>query len=135
MKTKTFFNFLAIGAVVIGLGVTSCKKHKAFKDENGQASEDSRTAQGENDAAMNDVNTEIGNNAILHGRLANTSESSSIQKALGITAAGYSVDTTGASQGTIKINYNGVTVNNRTRTGSIRLTVVDYALGKRWKNP
>jgi hypothetical protein len=84
---------------------------------------------------MNEVNTEVGNNTLLHGRSINgASSAQAIQKALGITATGYTVDTTGAYTGTIKINYNGVTVNNRTRTGSIRLTIIDYVNGKRWKD-
>lgn len=133
MKTKLFTPFVIASAVLM-LGLTSCKKNKEFKQENGQSSEDSRTAQSENDAAMSDVNTEIGNNNLMHGRLSGPSGASAIQKALGITATGYTVDTTGAYMGTIKINYNGVTVNNRNRTGSIRLTIVDYVNGKRWKD-
>ena len=64
--------------------------------------------QTENDQANNDINTEVGNNTLLHGRSINGSSSSTaIQKQLGITATGYTIDTTGAHLGTIKINYNG----------------------------
>ncbi|MBA3663892.1 MAG: hypothetical protein H0W61_06750 [Bacteroidetes bacterium] len=135
MNTKSLFNSALIVAIALTLGLSSCKKRKAFKEEDGQTSEDSRTAQSENDASISDVNTEIGNNTLLHGRLVTPSEAAQVQKALGVTAAAYTIDTTGAYTGTIKINYNGTTVNNRTRTGSIRLTIIDYALGKRWKNP
>lgn len=135
MKTKTLLGSFFIAAIAFTMGLTSCKKKKAFKEEDGQTSEDSRTAQSENDAAMNEVNTEVGNNTFLHGRSTSPSEAAAIKKALGITATGYTVDTTGAHLGTIKINYNGTTVNNRNRTGSIRLTIVDYVNGKRWKNP
>lgn len=113
------------------LAFTSCKKKQAFKNEDGQASADNRTVQSENDAAVNDVNTEISNSTLLRGR---TSNGASIQSVLGITATGYTVDTTGIHQGTIKINYDGTTINNRTRTGSIRLTIQNYAQGKRWKD-
>lgn len=113
------------------LAFTSCKKKQAFKNEDGQASADNRTVQSENDAAVNDVNTEISNNSLLRGR---TSGATSIQRVLGITATGYNVDTTGIHQGTIKINYDGTTINNRSRTGSIRLTIQNYAQGKRWKD-
>ncbi len=110
---------------------TACKKRKAFKEEDGQASSDSRNVITENEAAVNDINLEVGNNSKLHGR--NSSTASSLQSALGISATGYLVDTTGAYQGTIKINYDGTVINNRKREGSIRLTIVDYASGKRWK--
>lgn len=131
MKTKSIlFGFSGI-LLVSALAFSSCKKKQAFKNEDGQASTDNRTVQSENDAAVNDVNSEISNNAFLRGR---SSGNTSINNVLGITATGYNVDTTGAYQGTIKINYNGTTVNNRTRTGSIRLTIQNYAQGKRWKD-
>lgn len=110
---------------------TACKKRKAFKNEDGEASSDSRNVITENEAAVNDINTEVGNNLKLHGR--SSSGASSLQSALGISATGYMVDTTGAYLGTIKINYDGTVINNRKREGSIRLTILDYAAGKRWK--
>lgn len=130
MKTKGLLFGISGLLLASVLTFTACKKKQAFKKEDGQASADNRTVQSENDAAVNDVNTEIGNNAFLHGR---TSGSASIKSALGITATGYTIDTTGAHLGTIKINYDGTTINNRTRTGAIRLTIQNYAAGKRWK--
>lgn len=131
MKTKhLLFGFTGL-LLASMLAFTSCKKKQAFKNEDGQASADNRTVQSENDAAVNDVNTEISNSTLLRGR---TSNGASIQSVLGITATGYTVDTTGIHQGTIKINYDGTTINNRTRTGSIRLTIQNYAQGKRWKD-
>ncbi len=130
MKTKGLLFGISGLLLASVLMFTACKKKQEFKKEDGQASADNRTVQSENDAAVNDVNTEIGNNTFLHGR---TSGTASIKNALGITATGYTIDTTGAYQGTIKINYDGTTINNRTRTGSIRLTIQNYAAGKRWK--
>lgn len=132
-KTKLIYS-LSILMLGTALVFTSCKKKKAFKEEDGQSSADNRTVQTENDQANNDINTEVGNNTLLHGRSINGSSSSTaIQKQLGITATGYTIDTTGAHLGTIKINYNGTTVNNRTRTGSIRLTILNYPT-KKWKD-
>jgi hypothetical protein len=130
MKTKGLLFGISGLLLASTLTFTACKKKQEFKKEDGQASTDNRTVQSENDAAVNDINTEIGNNNLLHGR---TSGSASIQSALGITATGYTIDTTGVHQGTIKINYDGTTINNRTRTGSIRLTIQNYTGGKRWK--
>lgn len=131
MKTKSLLFGISGVLLASALAFSSCKKNQAFKNEDGQASTDNRTVQSENDAAVNDINTEISNNSFLRGR---SSGGASINGVLGITATGYSVDTTGAYQGTIKINYDGTTINNRSRTGSIRLTIQDYAQGKRWKD-
>lgn len=131
MKTKNLVFGIPGLLLASALMFTACKKKQEFKKEDGQASADNRTVQSENDAAVNDVNTEISNNSFLRGR---TSNGTSIKNVLGITATGYNVDTTGAHLGTIKINYDGTTVSNRTRTGSIRLTIQNYTQGKRWKD-
>lgn len=130
MKTTRAIFGISVLLLASALTFSACKKKQAFKNEDGQASTDNRTVQSENDAAINDINTEVSNNSILRGR---SSEAASIKNALGITATGYTIDTTGAYQGTIKINYDGTTISNRTRTGSIRLTIQNYASGKRWK--
>ncbi|MDX2174467.1 MAG: hypothetical protein SFY56_15295 [Bacteroidota bacterium] len=131
-KNKLIYALCAL-MLTTALVFTGCKKKKAFKNEDGQASTDNRTVQTENDNATNDVNTVVGDNALLHGRTSSSAGTNALHSALGITAVDYSIDTNGAHSGTIKINYNGTTVNNRTRTGSIKLTILDYSTGKRWK--
>lgn len=133
MKTNKLILSVATLFMCGSMVFTSCKKKQAFKEEDGQSSSDSRTVQSENDAAVSDVNTVVGDNGLLHGRGANSNGLNQLQTALGITATGYSVDTTGAYTGTIKINYDGTVINNRKREGSIRLTIIDYSTGKRWK--
>jgi hypothetical protein len=134
MKKNKLIYSLSIVLLSSALLFTGCKKNKAFKNEDGQSSTDNKNVQSENDAAVNDVNTEIGNNSFLHGRSASASGVNSLQSALGITSNPYTVDTNGAYMGTIKINYDGVTVvNNRKRSGSIKLTILNYSTGKRWK--
>lgn len=134
MKSTKFILSLSIIAIAGSMIFSSCKKRQAFKNEDGQASSDSRNVISENDAAVSDVNTVVGNNALLHGRGNSANGINAIQSALGITSTGYTIDTTGAYLGTIKINYDGTVINNRKREGSIRLTILDYASGKRWKN-
>ena len=131
MTTKKVLFAVSIFAFAMVITITGCKKRKAFNNEDGQASADTRTAQGENDAAVSDINQTVSEQPLLHGR---TSSPQSINAVLG-NICGLSVDTNGAYMGTIQLNYNGTTCNNRTRTGSIKLTIVDYAQGKRWKNP
>lgn len=129
MKTKQLFASLLIAALTITMGLTSCKKKKAFKEENGQASEDSRAAMGETDAVMAESNAAMGETKSLHGRYNSNQAIAPLA-----TPCGYSVDTASAfASGMIKINYNGTVCSNRKREGSIRLTIQDYASGKRWK--
>ena len=134
MKKNKLIYSLSLLVLAGSLVFTSCKKKKAFKEEDGQTSADNKSVQSENDAAVNEINTEAGNNTLLHGRSSSAAGVNGLQALLGITALSYSVDTNGAHLGTIKINYDGVTVvNNRKRTGSIKLTILNYATGKRWK--
>lgn len=130
MKTNKLIYALSLFILIGSLSLTSCKKRKAFKEEDGQASADNRTTQSENDNAINDVNQVISDNGSLHGRLTGNQ---TIAGVLG-NICGLSVDTNGMSVGKVTLNYSGVTCNNRTRTGSIRLTILSYTAGVRWKN-
>lgn len=134
MKKSKLIYSLSLVIMVAALIFTSCKKKKAFKEEDGQCSTDNRNVQTENDNANNDINKVISENNLLHGRTyAATSGSDFINKTLGINANPYTIDTNGAYMGTIKVIYNGVTESNRTRTGAIKLTIQNYSSGKRWK--
>lgn len=128
MKTVKFLNTLAILVISGSLMFTSCKKKDPESNEDGQTSADSRTAISESDNAINDANTIINDNTLLHGK---TMGSSAITTA---TICGMTLDTNGIHQGTVKLNYSGITCNNRTRTGSIRLTILSYTTGARWKD-
>jgi hypothetical protein len=130
MKSKAILFLAAIAVMSMLIGTTGCRKRKAFKNEDGQASVDARNAQGENDAAVGDINDVISNEPTLNGK------SSGNAGTQGVTGniCGLDVDKSQASTGVVLLNYNGTTCNNRKREGSIRLTILDYALGKRWKD-
>ena len=126
MKTKNLLLAISCCVVAASLTFTSCKKKEDKKDESGQASSDSRQAISENDASINDINQTISDYPNMHGRTSQSAQTNTI--------GGLSIDTTGSYMGTIKLNYDGVTVvNNRKRGGSIRLTILNYASGQRWK--
>lgn len=129
MKTNKFIYTLALIVLSGSLVFTSCKKKQAFKDEDGQTSEDNRTAQTENDNAINDVNQVISDNALLHGK---TGSPQTISSVLG-NICGLTIDTTLRASGIIQLNYSGISCNNRTRSGSIKLTFRNYPTVK-WKN-
>ena len=135
MKTNKLILSLAAIFICGSMVFTSCKKKKAFKDEDGSSSSDSRNVQSENDAAVSDINSEVGNVANLHGRSGSTNGINAIHSALGITATGYTVNLADTANGSITIVYNGTVVNNRKREGSIKLTILDFAppIKKRWK--
>ena len=126
MKTKNLL--LVISCVLIATSVTftSCKKKEEKVDESGQTSSDSRQAIGENDASIDDINKTVSDYPLMHGRTSGAAQAAA-------TICGLSVDTLGSYTGTIKLNYNGTTCNNRTRTGSVRLTIINYTSGQRWK--
>lgn len=130
MKANPFLRTLAIACFGALLSFSACKKDDkkdAVPDESGQASSDSRQAISENEASVNDINQTISDYPLMHGKVASNS-------AVLTTICGLDVDTIGSYMGTIKLNYNGTVCNNRKREGSIRLTIIDYATGKRWKN-
>ncbi|MCC6182060.1 MAG: hypothetical protein IT237_09515 [Bacteroidia bacterium] len=130
MKTSKILLAVIALSVIGAVTFSSCRKSKAFRKEDGQTSADSRTAQGENDAAISDINDVVSNQPLLHGRTNGTSNSNGIMGNI----CGLTVDTNGAYMGTINLHFNGTTCNNRTREGDIRLTILDYASGKRWKD-
>jgi hypothetical protein len=129
MKTKHIFSAFTIFLVTGLLFMASCKKRQAFKNEDGQTSIDNRNVQSENDNAVSDINNVISNQPLMNGRTASPSNTNGVLSNI----CGLVVDTTGAHLGTITLNFNGTSCNNRTRTGSIKLTIIDYASGKRWK--
>lgn len=118
--------FSLVSSVIL---LQSCKKKEKetpVADESGQSSEDNRNAQSENESAVNDINTFLQDDSGLRGKGTEVSGTTG-------TVCGMTVDTTGRYTGTVKLNFNGTTCNNRTRTGSIRLTVQNYNTGKRWR--
>jgi hypothetical protein len=125
MMTKKFLLNTTVMCLGLMLTISSCKKKEDKMDESGQASSDSRQAISENDASINDINQTISDYPLMHGRASSSQNVNSI--------CGLTVDTVGSYMGTIKLNYNGTSCNNRTRTGSIRLTIINYASGQRWK--
>lgn len=133
MTTNQFLLKTAILCTGVLLTFSGCKKTTTtttttpIDDESGQESKDSRQAISENDASINDINQTLSDNVLMHGRLTSGNK-------LTTTICGLDVDTNGSYIGTIKLNYNGTVCNNRKREGSIKLTIVNYAAGERWKN-
>jgi hypothetical protein len=81
----------------------------------------------ENDAATKDINEAVSKQFALRGK--GTSATEVAEDICGLT-----VDTAGLYLGSIQLNYDGSMCNNRIRTGSIRLTLLGYVNGKRWKD-
>lgn len=128
MKTTKLILATATIFMCGSLVFTSCKKKKEFKNEDGQSSVDNRDVQSENDAAMNDINDIVASSS-LKGKNAG------MYQAAGVTGSvcGVAIDSVNINTGTILLNFQGITCNNRTRTGKIRLTVLDFP-NKEWKD-
>lgn len=134
MKTKKILYSFAMLSFSTALVFTACKKKEdPKKDEpaalvvpDGQSGTDNREVQSENDAAVNDINDVIGNS-----RLAGRSASSAGASGVTGNICGLTVDSLDIINGVIKFNYTGVTCFNRTRSGSIKLTLQGAT---KWKN-
>ncbi|WP_317896911.1 hypothetical protein [Aurantibacillus circumpalustris] len=128
MSAKKIIYSIALISFSSILIFSACKKKKdpepiAVQTPDAQGGTDSREAQGENDAAVNEINEVISNSKRASGR------SSSTEATTGI--CGFDVDSVKITQDTILLKYNGVTCLNRKRTGVIRLT---WQHGTKWKN-
>lgn len=129
MKSNYFTLPLAIALVAVFSLVSCNKDKKAFRNEDGSSTVDNRTCQSENDAAVSDVNDVVGNQNTMRGKGTEVSGTTGVMGNI----CGLTIDTTGAKTGTLRLNYNGTTCNNRTRTGTIVVSIVDYSTGKRWR--
>ncbi len=127
---------IALSVAIIGVSslflFTACKKKDDKKADDpvttvetpdGQSGTDNRDVQSENDQAVNEINDIISNTPRAAGRGSSESGTSGI--------CGFAVDSVKITKDTILLNYNGVTCNNRTRTGTVRLSWVH---GTKWKN-
>jgi hypothetical protein len=108
----------------------TCKKKRAFKNEDGQVTVDNRMTQGETDEAVKDVNIVIMEQYLLRGKSSNTvstifTGTTSICDAI--------LDTSLRDKGIVKLNFSGKECYGRKRTGAIRITLTNYPL-KKWKN-
>jgi hypothetical protein len=129
MKTKTLLLALSAAVIATSLTFTSCKKKEDKVDETGQTSTDSRQAISENDLSIQDINTTIKDIPLMNGRQKPASAKTTT------LSCGLSVDTLGIHTGTVKLNYDGITVcNNRKRSGSIKLTIIGYSSTHHWKD-
>ncbi len=106
--------------------LVSCKKKKAFKEENGQAAEDVRRVQAQNDETVKDVNIAIMEQSLLRGRPSSGFATTEL--------CGVDLDTLSVYQGMTRLHYNGISCNGTKRTGDIIISLVEYPL-KKWKNP
>jgi hypothetical protein len=131
MKSNKLILSLSILAIAGSMVFTSCKKRKAFKEEDGQTSIDNRDVQSENDMAATDVNDIVSTSA-LKGKGAGINGTFDAKGVSGnVTDA--TLDTTNISSGILVINFNGTAYKNRTRTGKIKLTLLNYPT-THWKD-
>lgn len=123
MKTRILIvAVIALGMIAV---LPSCRKNRIVKNETGQVSEDNSNIQQGIDAAVVDGSNSATNNAMINGRV----------QGMAPDVCGATADTTLRSQGIITLNFDGTTnCNGRIRAGKIRLTLVDYTAGKRWKD-
>jgi hypothetical protein len=126
MVAKKHLAGLLISCLIIVFIAGSCKKKKAFKEEDGQDTVDARMTQGQNDEAIKDANIAVMESALLRGKGTGVTGSSTTE------ICGATIDTFSLLQGSIKINYDGKLCYGMKKTGSIIVTIEKYPLDK-WK--
>jgi hypothetical protein len=129
MKTNKLILSLAAVLMCGAMVFTSCKKKKAFKEEDGQTSVDNRDVQTENDAANGDINDITSSSALQAKGYATFSSKGVTGNVTDVTLDTANVLHTGS----MTLVFKGTAYNNRTRTGKIRLTLTNYPT-KHWKD-
>jgi hypothetical protein len=127
IKPKLILTFCVLMALT--LAFTSCKKNREFRNETASVTEDNKNVQAEMDGAVDDANKAISDNPSIGGRV------SGMPSALAFTPCGFTIDTTQKSQGVLVFNFDGTTVcNSRIRSGIIKVSLMDFLSGKRWRD-
>lgn len=125
MKMKSFFIVTSLAVALLGLSVSGCKKKRAFNEENALLTVDARMVQGECDEVIKDVNTVIMEETLLRGKGVSS-------RPAGTSVCGVKLDTSRLDEGIVTLNYGG-SCYGKTRSGTVRVTVVDYPQ-KKWKH-
>lgn len=127
MKSKKILYGFALLSFSAALAFTACKKEEPKKETvetpDGQSGTDNREVTGENDQSMSEANDALSQSSALGGKVVST------KGILGI--CGYDIDSTFIKKDTLILKYNGITCNNRTRTGKI---ILSWAHGTKWSN-
>lgn len=134
MKVKNLYYGLLAFGIAGALLMSSCKKKEDTKTEEPETvatpstenGTDNRDVQGENDAAISDVNDVIGSS-----RLGAKGAGASGAQGVTGTICGLTVDSVDIVNGTVTFSYTGISCNNRTRTGVIKVTLHS---GTKWKD-
>jgi hypothetical protein len=140
MKSNKMIYRLGMLCLASAMLIGGCKKKEdpiepepvvtPAPEETGQAGVDSREATGENDEALNDINEALSNSNKVSGKGGSANEEGGLTG----NACKPVIDSTQAGLGVLTLSYTGSTCNNRTKTGVIKLTLVNYTSGKRWKD-
>jgi hypothetical protein len=115
--------------ILVSLFFSSCKKRKAFNEENATDATHVGTFRAETDAVIEDINNVISNQFLLRGKGLAANE---MDDTNGSGICGLSLDTTKIlSKGTVTLFYTGEPCKNRKRAGSVVASIIDYPL-KKW---
>jgi hypothetical protein len=119
---KSRLLFIAIISTVLFI-TESCKKRQEFNNETGTVSEDLKNIQSGLDIALSDAN-------IALSTFGKSAPGANIANICGATA-----DTSQINSGILKLIFDDSTnCNGRIRSGTITLTIRDFASGKRWRD-
>lgn len=131
--TKTYFviSYRGLSLALIALCVLfgSCKKKRAFKEEDAQITADVRMVQGQIDDVLKDINIVIMNRSLLRGK----PDGGAGDEGGKLSACGFRIDTSVANQGIISLRYDSSSCNGVKRMGTVMFSIQSYPTQK-WKH-
>lgn len=126
--------FLYLLTVCLAIGFTACKKDSSNNNNNDEMathSDDQSRFDSEVDAVSNDADFELETSAAFTGRLQGTQKGEGINGVMGVNCDANVVVDVNSNPKTITITYSGSCLGDRTRTGTV---IISMAQGVQWKN-
>lgn len=108
--------------------IVSCKKRKAFKQEDGQVLVDISTIRANTDLVMAEANDVISGQFFLRGKPSGVGQELA---SVGFSTCAMLVDTSTIYAGKLTFNYTGNACDNLKREGQVIVSIVNYPL-KKW---
>lgn len=119
-----FWSACLLSLLVMG----GCQKRNAYRQEKGENSEDNKNLMEILTTTAQDANNAASSVSLISGKIDQ-------EAAMLLTIpCGSTLDTSSASNGILFLTFDGTTIcEGKIRSGGLRLRLVDYSLGSRWR--
>jgi hypothetical protein len=130
MTVKSRLLQIALFSTVVSFLLFSCKKKRAFNEEDALDTAEARVTQGESDEVLKDVNTVIMEQFLLRGK---NGEINGVTSSGPTSVCGVAIDTSQLAGGVVSLLYDGSNCYGKSRSGTIKISMLGYPLVK-WKH-